>query len=136
MAIARKKFFFKKGILKEGYQKALKNLIFFFLSNPVSFNGKVIKNKRGLKLVISRSSGHETTSEKILYSLYIIWPSLMMSCKIVFELFQKLHLQIYASQCIASEIIPLPFVFLNLESVERKGKNYKNLNISRTKRAF
>ena len=35
-----------------------------------------------------------------------------------------------------SEIIPLPFVFLNLESVERKGKNYKNSNISRTKKAF
>ena len=34
------------------------------------------------------------------------------------------------------EIIPLPFVLLNLESVERKRKNYKNLNISRTKRAF
>ena len=33
-------------------------------------------------------------------------------------------------------IIPLPFVVLNLEIVERKGKNYKKLNISRTKRAF
>ena len=35
-----------------------------------------------------------------------------------------------------SYIIPLSFVLLNLESVERKGKKYKNLNISRTKRAF
>ena len=35
-----------------------------------------------------------------------------------------------------SLIIPLPFVVLNLESVERKRKNYKILNISRTKRAF
>ena len=26
-----------------------------------------------------------------------------------------------------SYIIPLPFVLLNLDSVERKGKNYKNL---------
>ena len=34
------------------------------------------------------------------------------------------------------EIIPLTFVLLNLESVERKRKKYKNLNISRTKRAF
>ena len=33
-------------------------------------------------------------------------------------------------------IIPLPFFLLTLESVEEKGKNYKNLNISRTKRAF
>ena len=35
-----------------------------------------------------------------------------------------------------SKIIPLAFVFLNLESVQRKGKNYKNLNISTTNRAY
>ena len=63
---------------------------------------KVIKNKRGLELVTSPSSGHETSSEKFLYLLYIIWPILMMLCKAVFELFQKLHLQIYASQFMAS----------------------------------
>ena len=61
---------------------------------------KVIKNKRGLELVTSPSSGHETSSEKFLYLLYIIWPSLMMLHNAVFELFQKLHLQIYASQII------------------------------------
>ena len=43
----------------------------------------------------------------------------------VFELFQKLHLQIYANQFMTSEIIPLPFAHLNLESVEWKGKNTK-----------
>ena len=32
---------------------------------------KVIKNKKGLELVTSRSSGHETSSEKFPYSLYI-----------------------------------------------------------------
>ena len=55
----------------------------------------------------------------------------MISYKVIFELFQKLHLQIYGNQFMASYIIPLPFVLLNLECVERKGKNYKNLNISR-----
>ena len=35
-----------------------------------------------------------------------------------------------------SQITPLRFVLMYLESVERKGKNYKILNISRTKRAF
>ena len=35
-----------------------------------------------------------------------------------------------------SQIIPLPFVLLYLGSMERKGKNYKILNILRTKRAF
>ena len=60
----------------------------------------------------------------------------MIQYKAVVELFQKLHLQIYASQFMASQVIPLPFVALNLESMERKGKNYKSLNISRTKKAF
>ena len=32
--------------------------------------------------------------------------------------------------------VPIPFALLNLESVGKKGKNYKKLNISRTKRAF
>ena len=49
----------------------------------------------------------------------------MMQCKAVFELFQKSHLQIYASQPMTSYMIPLPFVFLNLESVERRGKLQK-----------
>ena len=49
----------------------------------------------------------------------------MIKCKAVFELFQKLHLQIYAGHFMTSQIIPLSFVLLNLESVERKGKNYK-----------
>ena len=33
---------------------------------------KVIKNKRGLELVTSWSSGHETSSEKLLYKLDIV----------------------------------------------------------------
>ena len=54
----------------------------------------------------------------------------------VVELFQKLHLQIYAIQFMTSQIILLPFVLLHLESVERKGKNYKSMNILRMKVAF
>ena len=63
---------------------------------------KVIKNKRGLELVTSWSSGHETSSEKLLYKLDIVWTNLMMSYKVVFELFQKLHPQIYTRQLIKS----------------------------------
>ena len=44
---------------------------------------KVIRNKRGLELVNSPSSGQETSSEKFLYLLYIIWASLMMQYKAV-----------------------------------------------------
>ena len=40
----------------------------------------------------------------------------------VVELFQKLYLQIYASQSMTPQIIPLIFVLFYLESVERKGK--------------
>ena len=64
--------------------------------------GKAIKNKRDLELVTSRSSGFERRSEKFLYSLYIIWPSLMWSSEVAFELLQKLYLQIYASQFMTS----------------------------------
>ena len=60
----------------------------------------------------------------------------MIKYKAVFELFQKLHLQIYANQFMTSQVIPVPFVLLSLKSVERKGKKYKNVNILRTKRTF
>ena len=36
----------------------------------------------------------------------------MMKCKTVFELFEKLHLQIYANQFMTSQIIPLPCALL------------------------
>ena len=49
------------------------------------------------------------------------------------ELFQKLLLQIYASQFMKSQIIPLSFVLLYLESVESIGKNYKSLTRERKK---
>ena len=49
---------------------------------------------------------------------------------------QKLHIQIYADQYMTSLIIPLQFVLLNLEKMERKREKYKILNISRMNRAF
>ena len=73
-----------------------------FLKTQSLLINKNIKNKRSLELVTFRSSGYETSSKKSLSSLCIIWPSLMMQHKAVFELFQKLHLQIYASQFMAS----------------------------------
>ena len=58
---------------------------------------KTNKNKKGLELVTRHSSSYKTNSGKFLYQLHIIWPVLMMKYKVVFELSQKLHLQIYAS---------------------------------------
>ena len=74
--------------MKEDYEKALKKLTVFFLLNPVSFlTDKIIKNKRGLELVTSRSSG-----------LLLVIYYLTKFDEAVFEWFQKLHLQVYASQ--------------------------------------
>ena len=39
--------FFKNNILKEDYQKALKKLTLFFLSNPVPFNGQNYQKQKG-----------------------------------------------------------------------------------------
>ena len=82
---------------------------------------KVIKNKRGLTLVTSHSSGYKSSSQKIVY--YILSDQVWLyNIKRFFGLFQKLHKQIYACQFMTSWIIPLPFVLLNLESLEREVK--------------
>ena len=47
---------------ERGLSKSLKKGIFFSLLNPVLPIDKTIKNKRGLKLVTSRSSGYKTSS--------------------------------------------------------------------------
>ena len=65
-------YFFKKYILKEDYQKALKKLISFFLLNPVPFNGqsyqKQEQKQKELELMTSCSSeDYKTSSEKFLY---------------------------------------------------------------------
>ena len=71
-AISCKKFSSKWDILKEDYQKALKNLILFFLSNPVPFNGQNYQ-KRSLKLVTSRSSGYVRNKFRKIPSLVMFY---------------------------------------------------------------
>ena len=58
-------------------QKMCTKLYFFFRAQSLLMD-KVIKNKRDLELVTCCSSGHKAKSEKFLYWLFIIWPSLMM----------------------------------------------------------
>ena len=60
-----------------------------------------MKNKRSLELVTSHSTGYKTSSEKILYWLYYL-TKFDDVIKAAFELFQKLNLQIYASQFMTS----------------------------------
>ena len=59
-------------------KKPLKSQLYFFFQIQSLLMGKFIKNKTDLELVTSHSSGYETSSEKFLYLLYIISPSLMM----------------------------------------------------------
>ena len=58
-----------------------------------------------------------------------------MQCKAVFELFQKLNLQIYASHFMTSQIIPLPFALLNLES-GKEGKKSQKFEYLENKKSF
>ena len=126
---------FKNKIFLQGIIKNLEKVNFVFFPIQSLLTDQVIKNKRVLELETSPSSGYITSSQKFLYYLHIIWPSLTVQHKAVFELFQKLHLQIYANQSMRL-IIPLSFDLLNLESVEKKRRKYKNLNMTRTKKAF
>ena len=48
----------------------------------------------------------------------------------------RADLQLYASQFMTSYIIPLPLVLLDLESVERKGKNYKKIEYLENEKSF
>ena len=58
---------FKKRYFESELSKSLKNLILYFLSNPVPFNGQDNEQKRGLELVTGRSSGEKTSSVKLIY---------------------------------------------------------------------
>ena len=66
---------FWKGIIKNLWKV---NFIFFF-SNPVPFNRKsYIKNKKGLELVTSRSSGYETRHKNLFISYQISYQLLVI----------------------------------------------------------
>ena len=88
--------------MKEDHQKALKKVNFFFLSNPVPFNGCNYQKQKGSGTSDQLLFRLQNKFKILFYLLYIIWQSLMMYCKAVIELFQKLHMQIYASQLMTS----------------------------------
>ena len=84
--------------MKEDYQKALKKLNIYTLSNLFRLNGQYYQKQKGLR-----------SSDQSLFSLQNKlrkFPLLVMYylskfddiIKVVFELFQKLYLLIYASQ--------------------------------------
>ena len=90
---------------------------------------KVIKNKRILELMNSSlfMLWNKFTNASSLVIYYLTKFDSVINIKWFLSYFKKLHLQIYASQFMPL-IIPLSFVLLSLESVERKRKKYKNLS--------
>ena len=87
---------------ERGLSKALKKLISFFLWNPVPFNGQIYLKQKGSE-----------NSDQSLFSLKNEFRQIPLivihyltkfddKYKAIFELFQKLHLQIYASQFMTS----------------------------------
>ena len=127
---------FWKYILKEDYQKALKKFISFFLSDQVPFNGQSYLKQKGpgtndqslfrlqneFRKVPLLVIYYLTKFDDIISSGFWVIPKITSAnlCKPIHDIIN----------------IPLRFVLLSLENVEKKGKKYKNVNISRTKRAF
>ena len=96
--------------------------------NPVPFNGQDYEKQKGPGNSDQSLFRLQNKFKKIpLLVKYYLTKFDDVIYQAVFELFQILHLLIYASQFMTSQIILLSFV---LESVKRKGKNYENLQKS------
>ena len=63
--IERKIFLQKKKMFWKGIKEPFKKVYFIFRTQSILI-GNVIKNKRGLELVTSHSSGYEISSQKLL----------------------------------------------------------------------
>ena len=90
---------------------------------------KVIKNKRGLEVVNRPSSGYKTSSKKIF--LLVTYSDQAWWCNI-----KRLQPQIYASQCLASLIIPLPFVLLNLQKSGKEEEKIRKFKYLENEKSF
>ena len=66
-AIACKEFLQKQDILEGIIKSLLKIKLYFFFPNQSLLIDKVIKNKKGLELVTSPSSGYKISSKKFIY---------------------------------------------------------------------
>ena len=98
---------------------------------------KTVKRERSLELGISLSSGYKTSSEKFLYSLVVYCLTKFWWCNI--KRFLSYYKIASANLCkpihdiIKYSTSIYPF---ETEKFRKEGKNYKNLNISRSKRGF
>ena len=121
--------------MKEDYQKALKKLTLLFLSNPVPFNGQIYQKQKG-----------PGTSDQLLFKLrnkFRKIPLLVMYHLTKFD--DAMQSGFWVIPKITSAYLCKPIydiinysTFISpFESGKcEKEKNYKNLNNSKTKRAF
>ena len=119
----------KTRYFERGLSKNLKKINPIFLSNPVLFDGQDYEKQKG-----PRTSEHSFFR---LQNRFQILPEQVWWCIIKQYLsYSKNYICQFMEANSWHPIIPLSFVLLNLKRLEKKGKNYKNLNVSRTKRAF
>ena len=97
--------------MKEHYQKALKKVTLFFLSNAVPFNGQNYQKQKGPGTSDQLLFRLRSKFRKIPFLVMYYLASLMLKYIAVFELFQKLQLQIYAHQIMTYKLFDfhLPF---------------------------
>ena len=114
--------------MKEDYQKALEKLTLFFLSNPVPFNGQSYQKEKG-----------PGTSDQSLFRLQNKFRKIPLLSDQVWgrniKQFLVISKIISVDLCQPVHHIKNYFTFICPFEYGKfgKGKNYKNLNISRTK---
>ena len=89
--------YFESGLLK-----SLKKLTLFFLSNSVPFKGQSYRKQKGPGTSDQYLFRLQKKSRKMPLLVIYYLTKFDDIYKAVFELFQKLHLQIYASQFMTS----------------------------------
>ena len=115
------------------FWKSIKKLIFFFRTQSFLID-QVIKNERGLELVNSCSSGYETNSEKFL--CYILSDQVWWCNVKKFLSCSKNYICKFMQVNSWHKLFHFHLSFWTWTLWKGRGKNYKNVNISRTKIAF
>ena len=120
--------------MKEDNQKSSIDLILFLFLDLVSFYEHYYGKEKGLELVTNAFSGNEDVSKLSVFrdqSSGKFWCFYSMTV----EISRKLQLKIYGSHYMTSSLFHFQHPLNILKSWTRK-KNYKNVNILTTKRAF
>ena len=97
--------------MKEGYQQALKNLTLLFLLKTFPFTEQDYEKQKRPRASDQSLFSLKKVQKIPLLVIYITCPSLMMYHELDVELFQKLHLLIYVSQFMASQLFHLHLSF-------------------------